>query len=76
MGLPAYVSLESLRNSIATVQLYVAAWVALRLRLVPAQDELLQDARRWLWSALGLEPETVDIITERLGPARGALVGT
>jgi hypothetical protein len=61
-----YVAVESLRNSTMTLHLYAPHWVVLRAVPVAAQDPMELEDRRWLWTALCVEFEAVEVLTERL----------
>ena len=59
-----YVAVESLRNSHDLLSIHLSEWVTTRLQFVGDMGPERVNQRRTLWSALGVDHEAVDILSE------------
>ena len=62
----AYICIESIRNSMGLICQCTPEWVLLRLTHVEPLSHVELDNLRALWDALGVDPETVQTLTEVL----------
>ena len=61
-----YVAVESLRNSADLISRHIGEWVSLRLRAADDRGPEWRSDQQQVWLALGLESDTVELLTEVL----------